>query len=753
DFHNIMFKNFIKLSALVIMLLLLPIVSIQASGKIEAKLGSKVTLQAEETNVGSNYKWVIKKGSEIITTQATSILSYTFVEQGEYNVNLVETDPKNNIKTTSVMVLVGDRYPRPTEEGETVTDTKKPGPLVVELTTLPKMQEDGSVQLLGDGKVLFDIEVTRTDVLEYRIDKNIFADSDGNGTANDDVDNASDDSYLLGGIWQTEYSTEESSKIVAEITLVTSGGEKAKQQVEMVFADNVRKEGNPVAILDVLPYPSNEDQLVYLYDNEEEVGFYSRRSEGDITEYRIDRNIFVDSDGDGNPENDIDNVNDISFKTGDVWKTTYKKTDQQIIAQLIVVGAGGTGSRVQRGLWFTDKPKPTIEVISAEEDIRLSADKTFVLKGDAITFAVEGLPGAITEYTYTWDFDGDGEADKETEAENTITHIYEIADIYDAKVTITDLEGNFVDRTLEVLVKDVIATVSDFTFEIDGNKVMFTNTSTVALNLADKSLDYKWNFADTEAENYEDQQDQITEKDPEYTYTKAGTYIVSLTITDSDDVIDTKTAEIIIENDFVPTEITGDGEIIGEAGVEKEGGSLIVKILKVLLYLILIIIILLILIFGGFLVFLKVQHPDLTLEELVDEVKIKILGLMGIHDMLEEPTPINEPVDEQIDEPVEEEAEKSDEEAPAEEPELAKETGPVPDWMKGVSDKPAPSAPEKEVIEGELEEETPAPAEEPIPKAIPTEPAPETPKEGSKPPKGDAPLDKPDGPVPDWLKK
>ena len=810
-----MIKKFIQIIVLVLILILLPTVNTFASGKLEARIGEKVILQGLNVQSGSHYKWVIKKGSDIIDIQTNPMFNYSFIEQGEYNVNLVQTDSLNNIKTTSILVLVGDKYTSIVGKDRLNSNILNV-PFTVELQTLPELQSDSTVHVLGDGKVIFDIGVTRSDVIEYRIDKNIFVDSDGNGVANDDIDNSGDDSYLLGGMWHAQYDLSDLDKIVSEITLVTSSGEKAKKQVEMIFDSPVRSTGDPVAILDIVPYPDSSDQLVHLYNDEEEVGFYLKHSEGKILEYRIDKNIFVDSDSDGNPANDIDNINDISFKTGDGWMTTYKKSDQQIIAQLIVVGEGGKGSKVQRGLWFTDKPKPKFDLVETSGGVYLSADKDFVLKGDPITFTVDGLPGSPEEYTYEWDFDGDDIVDKTTEGINEVIHIYEIADIYDVKVVIKDLDGNSVDAILTILSKDVVSTISDFDFVIDGNTVTFTNKSVPALNLANKNLSYNWSFGDTEVESYEKQKDQIGLENPKYTYNKAGTYIVSLTVKDSEDITHTKTAEIIIGADLEIVDEISEPMSSTVIKDNKESGSIIVKLLKIVLYLILIVIILALLIFGGFLVFLKVQHPDLTLEELIDELKIKLLGMMGVHDMIEEI-----PVDDPVGTPMREESQPapsailSETSEPESEPKVMpqQESGPTPDWLK--TPEPITPAPEPklDVIEGEVveptleplpeqeltptnrssipeptlvPEPTPAPSPsslnptstpEPTPAPIPTtssksvevepthkpeeadshsgighsSPKANIPSTGGKTPQAET-LNKQDGPVPDWLK-
>ena len=786
-----MFKFLSKLAAILIFTLLIGGSSVLASGKLEVKIGERVDLVGESTNPRAQYKWVVKKGAEILSTQSGRNFSFNFPYQGEYVINLTATDGAL-VESTTIHVLAGERYPRPFE-GEGVVVPGAP-PLYLFLETLPYRSPEGQVTLLGDGKVYFHSAQSVGDILEYRIDKNIFVDSDGNGVANDDIDNVNDDSYLTGQFWQATYRRGEEPKIVAEITLVDKSGQKAKEQVEIVFGDRVDT-GPPIAALDALPMP-REDGLILLYEDPHKVAFYARGSEGKILEYRIDKNIFEDSDGDGNASNDIDNLNDISFKTGDVWETEYAKTEEQIIAQLIVVGEQGMGSRIQKGIVFGEKPTPVIPLEEVEDGIRLTADKDFVVKGDPITFAVKGLQLALSEYTFEWDFDGDGEMNKEVEGDNSAMHIYEIPGVFEVRVKITDREGNTAERTLEITSKDTVATKADFTFNVDANTVTFTNLSTVNLSLADKTLDYAWSFGDTDPEGYEEQRDQIGVADPVYTYRKAGKYLITLTITDADQVTDSKSAEIEILQDFVPAE---EGVVEPEEKKEvKEKGPLFWRLLKILLYLIVIVIVLILVIIGGFLAFFKVQHPDLTFEELVDELKAKILSMIGAPEMAEAPkaeAPPTEapPVEEKEEVPTPPE-EAPEEEKPAPEAPPAAEAGPTPPWMK-----------EKEVIEGEVEEEVaPAPeasAEEEAPPApeatveeVPTEeevpPAPEAPEvppaeeeapppaeapeappekpeeaapppeekpveEEKKPPEGGEPAEPAEGeegPVPDWLK-
>ena len=691
-----MIKIFKKLSAILIITLLIGISSVFASGKMEVKIGENVDLKGESTAISAAvYKWVLKKGKTILKTQNGQNFQHKFLNQGEYEVEL-EASNGSKSEGTSVNVLVGERYKSKFTQkvtGSTVS-------LYLILETLPERNVNGQVMIFGDsGKVHFLMEQSVGSILEYRIDKNIYEDSDGNGVANDDIDNSNDNSYLTGSAWSATYKKGKKSQIAAQITLVDKSGQKVKELVEIVFKDQIKK-GDPTAILDIAPASNPKDGLVHLYKKEHKVGFYPGRSTGEILEYRIDKNIFVDSDSDGNPKNDIDNIKDISFKTGDVWVTSYKKTESQIISQLIVVGKNGKGSRVQKGIVFGKKPTPPAPSLSAVKDgITLTADKNIVIKDDPITFKVTGLKLGLSEYVFKWDLDGDGKIDKETNGVNSVKHSYTKPGVVKIKVSISDKKKNTLDKTLEITVKDTVSTKADFTYKTDGNKITFTNLSTASYSLASKQLNYEWSFGDTDSKNYEAQKNKKTLKSPTYSYVKSGKYVVVLKITDADNVTDNKTESIEIKKGGTSSATPGD----------KKSGSIFVKLLKILLYLILIVIVLVVLIVGGFLIFLKVQSPDLTFGELVDQLKVKILTKIGVHD--EEDEPMH---DESADmPPPPSEAEASDTDAindesdvetihesstdndeitadDTEKPPLAEESGPTPSWMQ-----------DKDVIEGE----------------------------------------------------
>lgn len=705
---------------------------------MEVPLGQEVTLQADALAVGSNYKWVVKKENDIVATLSGNIFTYTFDQQGEYAVNLSSVDGVGATQNTTVMIMVGGRYSKPASE-QNVFDV----PLAAQFTTLPSADSQGVVTLLGEsGRVAFNIE-SRSDVLEYRLDQNIFEDSDGNGIPDDDIDNQGDSSYLLAGLWQTTYQSTQ-DQITAQLTVVNSAGKSAKSQVTIAFSNLTASQGNVLAVLDTLPATSSSDSKIYVYGDTAKVAFYGRRSQGQVLEYRIDRNIFEDSDGNGNPADDIDNRNDDSFKNGDVWVTEYQKTDQKIVAQLIVVSAGGVGSRIQREVVFTQAPQAQ-PVTGGSAAITLTSDKDFVQKGDPITFSVDGLTQVLDSYTFDWDFNGDGSFDQTTEGVNTTSFIYDIPGVQQVTVQVKDKDGNQATFAKEILVKDIQATKANFEYALEDLKATFTNMSTVSASLQDQNLSYKWSFGDTDEANYTAQKDQTTLENPTYTYKEAGTYIVALTITDASGQTDTKTTELVVG--------TGSTEQPSETPAS---GSLLGKVLKIILYVVLGVVVLILLGLVSMLAYLKVKHPDLVFEELIDELKLKILSLLGAEDAIEpeeaqadipgvtggvvppykpqqKPVSVPKPVPEPKPEP-----------KPAE-PDLSKSNAPTPDWLKN----DAPS--KKEVIEGEVLEKKPEPPTPPTPSSEPVTSVPEN-KSPQEPSQNDQDLSKSNGPVPDWLK-
>ncbi len=365
-------------------------------------------------------------------------------------------------------------------------------------------------------------------------------------------------------------------------------------------------------------------------------------------------------------------------------------------------GQGGNGSRLQRGIVFDAAEKPAASLGTASAGIVLTSDKDFVLRGDPVTFAVQGLQQSPDQYTFAWDFNGDGETDKEVEGDNKAEQIYDTANLYTVSVTITDKKGNSAQRTLEILCKDVAPTAADFSFVQEGNTFRFTDASAAASNLANPALDYQWSFGDTDEENFAAQRDQTGLQNPAYTYKNPGTYLVTLSVTDADGVVATRTTEVAAGGEGAVSEAPASAKTPAEAvPTELAGGrSIISFLIKAFLALIASVIGLAALGFVGALTFLKIKNPALTLHELIEELKHKLSGLLGLHEVEEHPsipapptTPApaapSKPAPATPTEPLEGEVQPPTKPAsPVSKPvaapgtELNKTEGPVPEWLK-----------------------------------------------------------------------
>lgn len=394
-----------------------------------------------------------------------------------------------------------------------------------------------------------------------------------------------------------------------------------------------------------LPRQDKEDQKIYLSGDEANVTFLSNLSKGEIVEYRIDKNIYYDSSGDGNPSNDIDNLSHPSFHTGENFETNYAKDWGKLAVQLTVVSNDGQGSLIQREIIFDDK-KAVKEVVVPKEkiEVELWADKTEIFgKGEVNFEAKNGKTGE----TYKWDFDGDSKIDLETQ-ETKAVYSYDTVGNYLVTLQVTNAEGDSIQKTQKVVIREVKKGDSEFAtkvplvgfeYMVQGPKVIFVNQTAVDPNLQNQDFRTLWDFGDGTTS---------TEKSTEHIFPEIADYNVTLEITDSvgnknskqdiiqimtlevpvDEVVDEDTQEVVEETgativttpeETEPKEVEPSEEEVGKAG-------LLWGVVKIFLYLIIGVVVLALFGLAGYLVYLKIQHPDFTFGELIEEEKHKIFG-------------------------------------------------------------------------------------------------------------------------------
>lgn len=164
------------------------------------------------------------------------------------------------------------------------------------------------------------------------------------------------------------------------------------------------------------------------------------------------------------------------------------------------------------------------------------ADFTFSCTLLDCTFTNASTDGDGTVTGWSWNF-GDNSAAVTTE---DAAHSFAAAGTYNVTLTVTDNDGANASVTKQVAVSDVPGNqnpVADFTSACTLLACTFTNASTDA----DGTIaGYSWNFGDNSA--------LVTTADAAHTFAAAGTYNVTLTVTDDDGASGTVTKQVVVSD-------------------------------------------------------------------------------------------------------------------------------------------------------------------------------------------------------------
>ena len=146
-----------------------------------------------------------------------------------------------------------------------------------------------------------------------------------------------------------------------------------------------------------------------------------------------------------------------------------------------------------------------------------------VVVNETVQFTSTSSDADGDSLTYTWDF-GDGSA---LSSEKDPTHIYTKVGLYNVTLKVSDgTDNDTITKTVNVGVKVTTneAPTADFTYVVTNLTVVFTDNSTDDSNISA----WAWDFdGDGVVDN--------TTQNPTYTYAAAGTYNVTLTVTDDDE--------------------------------------------------------------------------------------------------------------------------------------------------------------------------------------------------------------------------
>ena len=160
-----------------------------------------------------------------------------------------------------------------------------------------------------------------------------------------------------------------------------------------------------------------------------------------------------------------------------------------------------------------------------------TADFTYTANYLIVSFADASIAGNSAINSWNWDF-----GDDETSDQQNPTHTYTAPGTYTVKLTVTD-ENNLTsfkeeDATLEDYTE--AGPAASFSFSANFLEVTFTDISAEGNGTINT---WAWDFGDGSTS---------TEQNPVHAYAEDGTYSVSLTVTDENNLFDTYTGVIVV---------------------------------------------------------------------------------------------------------------------------------------------------------------------------------------------------------------
>lgn len=504
-------------------------------------------------------------------------------------------------------------------------------PITIEADTLPP-RTAFTYRLTENNEVIF-VNASQADAslgdntLTYAWDFDTNTDSNNDGDPANDIDSTeANPTHVYNDSEKTTYNVLLKATDISDISNEIIRPVNIDQEILPANISENNIDAEVLAILNSEPTPNKYNGQLYL-ENSQEITLDLTKSRGNIAEYRIDKNIYFDSDGDGNPENDVDNRDDASFIQGGKWTTYYDSTWAPVTTKLEIITIHGETSTSKLKVNFGEK-NPTYADISFNTDNGLAyfyAEPKIKTVNTEIKFDASQSAAEEIE-SYVWDFNGDDTIDLET-TDPIATYKYATVGEKTVKL-ITKSKGNITSGYTAIIIisSDAVEPSANFEYIAEGTIVNFYNQSTVDENLKFYQPIYEWKFYENPigSENTEEEISLDGNINPSHQFGGVGEYRVVLTVTDyygQSNSIE-KTVEITT-TEAVATEIP---EETTAEPVQEEGGSIWSTIFNIVFWGGVIIII----IAGGvavvsFVVFRK-NYPGHSVSDFVEYIQMTLAG-------------------------------------------------------------------------------------------------------------------------------
>jgi PKD repeat protein len=274
-------------------------------------------------------------------------------------------------------------------------------------------------------------------------------------------------------------------------------------------------------------------------------------------DYAVDQDVMVVEVDNAEPAADAGAdiiTNEDSIVTFDAGSSTDSSSDQSILTYSWNFGDGSTGTGIKTNHVYTKKGTYTVDLTVMDDDNAVSTDQVIVKVNNVRPTANAGADQSAAEdqlvffsgaakdtasdlplIAYQWNF-GDGEVG----FGKNPTHEFEDEGTYTVTLKVTDDDGDW--STDQMFVK-----VSNNAPSVDAGPDMKVNEDVPVQFMGhafdtpsdEQGLSFSWDFGDGNTD---------TGQNPVHTFTKQGTYTVTLTVTDDDVVIGKDTMAVTVLN-------------------------------------------------------------------------------------------------------------------------------------------------------------------------------------------------------------